>query len=211
MKGLRAFSRQSIWRVSGVRLGTLYGRFSFTLLYGIRTNFCTESVQNFVRIPYKKLYGFRTQFCTGSVFFLRRPDFRVQNPTQIFGTDSVHFFVRIPYNFLYGFRTRKPQNASPLARTPLWGFGVRVRIPYKKVYGFRTKKCTESAPKILFSVRGAKLSAASDRACLAARGRALSPRRLDLRALIDRLGREAVGALCESLLGRSRECSKQPP
>ena len=53
-------------------------------------------VHAFVRNPYKIVYGFRTQFLYGlrsrkfarAIFFLRRPDFRVQNPTQIFGTDS---------------------------------------------------------------------------------------------------------------------------
>ena len=53
-----------------------------------RSRFCTESVQNCVRIPYTILDGLRTRKFARAIFFLRRPDFRVQNPTQIFGTDS---------------------------------------------------------------------------------------------------------------------------
>ena len=52
------------------------------------SRFCMESVQNCERIPYTILYRVRTQKFARAIFFLRRPDFRGQNSTQIFGTDS---------------------------------------------------------------------------------------------------------------------------
>lgn len=76
--------------------------------YGFRIQFGTESVPDFVRIPYKILYEFRTDFGTNSVPNLvrnpyqefgfgskygheRRPDFCTDS-VHDFGTDSVHKF-----------------------------------------------------------------------------------------------------------------------
>ena len=93
-----------------------------------RSRFCTESVQNCVRIPYTILDGLRTRKFARGIFFLRRPDFRVQNPTQFLVRILTQIFVRIPYT--------KPQNASPLARAPPGPYGPRVRIPYTFLVAF---------------------------------------------------------------------------
>ena len=84
------------------------------------TKLCTDSVHNLGRIAYTEIRS--------RDFFLRRPDFRFQNPTQFLVRILAQIFVRIPYT--------KPQNASPLARTSPGPYGPRVRIPYTFLVAF---------------------------------------------------------------------------
>ena len=90
--------------------------------------FVQNPYKNCVRIPYTILDGLRTRKLARGIFFLRRPDFRVQNPTQFLVRILTQIFVRIPYT--------KPQNASPLARAPPGPYGPRVRIPYTFLVAF---------------------------------------------------------------------------
>ena len=112
-----------------------------------RSRFCTESVQIFVRNPYKILYGFRTKNCTDSVHnFVRVQFFFCVGP--IFGFRIRHrFLARIPSTFLYGFRTifctdSVHESHRMRARSHGRHFGGS-----ESVYGFRTKKCTDSVQK----------------------------------------------------------------
>ena len=129
----------------------------YKFLYGIRTKFCTDSVQKIVRIPYTILYGFSFFFASARFSGSESDTDFWHGFRPLFCTDSVQFFVRIPYT--------KATECEP-ARTDAT-LGVRspctdsvqksVRIPYKKVYGIRPKNLVFGARGQAFSGLGPRV------------------------------------------------------